>query len=125
MIRFALRLAGTAIVATGLCSFAAAEEPPLPPRQIMLEKPMELPANKLNARVSKVVLPRGYKTPLHTHDGPGPRYVVRGKVKIDEGGQVREYGPGQVYLETGQWVSAENVGDGEAEVLMIELAVPK
>ncbi|MGX2040986.1 cupin domain-containing protein [Methylocaldum sp. MU1018] len=101
------------------------EEPKMPPRQVLLEKMVELPSNKVNARTVRIIFPEGYKTPLHTHEGPGPRYVVKGKIKIEEGGQVREYGPGEVFWESGQWMTAENVGQGEAEIIIFELATPK
>lgn len=102
-----------------------AEEPKMPPPQVLLEKPMELSANKLNTRVVRVALPPGYKTPLHTHEGPGPRYVLKGRVKVEQGGQVHEYGPGEAYWESGQWITVENVGQGEAEMMMVELSAPK
>ena len=104
---------------------AFAEEINMPPRQILLEKTVEVPANKVNARVVRVIFPKGYKTPLHTHEGPGPRYVLRGRVKIEEGGQAREYGPGEVFWESGQWMTAENISEGDAEVLIVELGAPK
>ncbi|WP_221063244.1 cupin domain-containing protein [Methylomagnum ishizawai] len=101
------------------------DEAKVPPRQTLLEKPVELPGNKLTTRVVRVALPQGYKTPLHTHEGPGPRYVLRGRVKVEEGGQVHEYGPGEVFWESGQWTTAENVGQGEVELLIVELAAVK
>lgn len=97
----------------------------MPPRKVLLEQGLDLPINKVNAKVVRVIFPQGYKTPLHTHEGPGPRYVLRGKVKIEEGGQVHEYGPGEVFWESGQWMTAENVGEGEAEMVIVELASPK
>lgn len=106
-------------------STAIAEETPMPPRQILLEKTTELPANPINAKIIRVSFPRGFKTPLHTHEGPGPRYIVQGKVRIDEGGQVNTYGPGEVFWESGQWMTAENVGDEEAVMIIFELAKPK
>ncbi|MBM4201717.1 MAG: cupin domain-containing protein [Gammaproteobacteria bacterium] len=115
------------LIATGLLAarVSPAEEAPMPPRQILLEKMADLPANPINARVIRVSFPRGFKTPLHTHEGPGPRYVVKGKVRIDEGGQINTYGPGEVFWESGQWMSAENVGDEEAVMIIFELAKPK
>ncbi|HYE34173.1 cupin domain-containing protein [Methylocaldum sp.] len=119
------------LLATAVLSAAAwagaihADEPKMPPRQVLLEKSVELASNKVNSRVIRIIFPQGYKTPLHTHEGPGPRYVVKGKVKIEEGGQVHEYGPGEVFWESGQWMTAENVGEGEAEVIIVELAAPK
>jgi quercetin dioxygenase-like cupin family protein len=102
-----------------------ADEMAMPPRQILLEKSAELPANPINARVIRVSFPRGFKTPLHTHEGPGPRYVVKGKIRIDEGGQINTYGPGEVFWESGQWMTAENVGDEEAVMIIFELGKPK
>ena len=114
------------IAATALSSgLSIADEMPMPPRQILLEKSAELPANPINARVIRVSFPRGFKTPLHTHEGPGPRYIVKGKVRIDEGGQINTYGPGEVFWESGQWMTAENVGDEEAVMVIFELAKPK
>jgi quercetin dioxygenase-like cupin family protein len=118
-------LATTVFSVTVWAGAIQADEPKMPPRQVLLEKAVELTTNKVNSRVIRVIFPEGYKTPLHTHEGPGPRYVVKGKVKIEEGGQVREYGPGEVFWETGQWMTAENVGQGEAEVIIMELAAPK
>lgn len=95
------------------------------PRQILLEKPVELASTKLQTRMVRVIFPKGYKTPLHTHEGPGPRYVVKGKIKIEEGGQIHEYGPGEVFWESGQWMTAENVSNEEAELIIVELITPK
>ena len=101
-----------------------AEEPIMPPRQILLEKAVELPSNQINARVIRVTFAKGFKTPLHTHEGPGPRYVLKGKIRIEEGGQINTYGPGEVFWETGQWMTAENVSDEEAVMIIFELAKP-
>jgi quercetin dioxygenase-like cupin family protein len=117
----------TAILFTVVLGISStqAEEIKMPPRQILFEKVVELPSNQINARVIRVIFPQGYKTPLHTHEGPGPRYVLRGRVKIEESGQIHEYGPGEVFWETGQWMSAENISEGEAEMIIMELAAPK
>lgn len=104
---------------------AGAEEVKMPPRQILLEKAAELPASQVNARVIRVIFPPGYKTPLHTHEGPGPRYVLRGRIKIEESGQVQEYGPGEVFWESGQWMTAENMSESEAEMLIFEMGAVK
>lgn len=103
-------------------SMARAEEIPMPPRHILLEKAVELPSSRINAKVIRVSFAKGFKTPLHTHEGPGPRYIVKGKVRIEEGGQINTYGPGEVFWESGQWMSVENVGDEEAVMIIFELA---
>jgi quercetin dioxygenase-like cupin family protein len=103
---------------------AVAEGPAMPPKEVLLEKQVDLPANKVNARVIRVIFPKGYKTPEHVHDGPGPRYVLKGRLKIADSGQIQEYGPGQVFWESGQTMTAENISDGEAEIVIFELAPP-
>jgi len=100
----------------------SAEETPMPPKETLLEKSVELSSNKIHAQVFRILLPKGFKTPQHIHNGPGPRYVVKGRVKIEEGGQTQEYGPGQVFWESGATMTAENVSDGEAELLIFEIA---
>ena len=121
-----LRISGSLVLAALTTSLPVqADEIKMPPRQILMEKTVELPANQVNARIIKITFPQGYKTPLHTHEGPGPRYVLRGRVKIEESGQAQEYGPGEVFWESGQWMTAENIAEGDAEILIFEMANPK
>src|SRR5665811_1568917 len=44
-------------------------------RAVLLENTVELPGNNVNAKVIRVTFPPAFKTPWHTHEGPGPRYV--------------------------------------------------
>jgi quercetin dioxygenase-like cupin family protein len=97
----------------------------MPPRQLLLEKGVQLPSGDFKTSVVRVILPKGYKTPLHAHDGPGPRYVVKGNIKFEEGGESRVYRPGEVFWESGQWMTVENVGEDEAEMIVFELTPPK
>lgn len=95
--------------------------PPMPPKQVLLENSVALSSGKFDTKVFRIVFPKGFKTPQHVHEGPGPRYVVKGRVRIEEGGQVNEYGPGQVFWESGAVMTAENVSDGEAELIIFEV----
>ena len=104
---------------------AVAQPAPMPPKQTLLEQPVDLDSTKIQASVYRLTLPRGFKTPQHVHDGPGPRYVVKGRVKIEEAGQTSEYGPGQVFWETGGVMTAENISEGEAELIIFEVSPRK
>jgi quercetin dioxygenase-like cupin family protein len=90
-------------------------------QEVLLEKIVELPSKNVNVKVRHVTFPAGFKTPEHTHKGPGPRYILRGKLQVIEGGVTKTYGPGEAFWESGIPMTAENVGDEEAEIVIIEL----
>jgi len=115
-----LLLAGFLIPALGL-----AEEAVMPPRATLLEKELKLASPKATIKVYQITFPKGFKTPPHIHEGPGPRYVQKGRVRIEEEGTHKEYGPGQVFWETGEVMTAENVSDGEAELIIFEIIPEK
>lgn len=94
-------------------------------RELLLKKHVSLPAKDIDTNVIRVKFPKAYKTPLHTHEGPGPRYVLKGKLKIEDSGQTNVYGPGEVFWETGAEMTVENVGKGEAEIIIFEMAPAK
>ncbi len=94
-------------------------------RNVLLEKKLELPSPNIDAKVIRVAFPFGFKTPWHTHEGPGPRYVVKGTLKVVEHGKATSYSAGQVFWETGELMSVENVGDDAAELIIFELAPGK
>lgn len=94
-------------------------------RELLLKKHVSLPAKDIDSNVIRVKFPKAYKTPLHTHEGPGPRYVLKGKLKIEDSGQTNVYGPGEVFWETGAEMTVENVGKGEAEIIIFEMAPAK
>ena len=90
-------------------------------KKVLLEKNVELPDKNIKARMIRVTFPPGFKTPWHTHRGPGPRYVIKGKLKIIEDGKEKTYSAGDVFWESGLRMSAENLTEEEAEVVIFEL----
>ena len=103
----------------------SAQENPTLNRTTLLENKLELPSNNINAKVIRVTIPPAFKTPWHTHEGPGPRYVVKGKLKVVEGGKTNSYSPGDVFWESGHLMSVENIGEDSAELIIFELAPEK
>lgn len=93
-------------------------------RQLLLNKALSLPSKDIATHVLKVRFPKGYKTPLHTHEGPGPRYVVQGKLRVQDVAEDKVYQSGEVFWETGGEMTVENIGSGEAEIVIFEM-VPK
>jgi len=114
-------------VAIGLvtCAFSANADESQASRQLLLKKEVTLPSANVLTKVIRVVFPSGYKTPLHTHEGPGPRYVIQGHLKIEDAGKTVVYGPGDVFWESGAEMTVENVGGGDAEIVIFELAPVK
>ena len=90
-------------------------------RTMLMETPVELASKNVNTKVIRVTFPPAFKTPWHTHEGPGPRYVVKGKLKVTEDGKVNTYSVGEVFWETGKLMAVENVGKGTAELIIFEL----
>jgi quercetin dioxygenase-like cupin family protein len=94
-------------------------------RAVLLEKKLELPSRNIATKVIRVAFPPAFKTPWHTHEGPGPRYVVKGMLKVVESAKTTTYAAGEVFWETGELMSVENVGDDVAELIIFELAPVK
>jgi len=114
----------TAVLLINITTVSAQEKPTLN-RTLLLENKVELPSNNVNAKVIRVTFPSAFKTPWHTHEGPGPRYVVKGKLKVVEGGNTNIYKVGDVFWESGNLMSVENMGEDPAELIIFELAPVK
>jgi len=99
-----------------------AQEKPTLNRTVLLENKVDLPSTNINAKIIRVTLPPAFKTPSHTHEGPGPRYVVMGKLKVVEGGKINTYSAGEVFWESGNLMTVENIGENAAELIIFELA---
>lgn len=94
-------------------------------RTELLNKHVTLASPDINAKVIRVMFPKGFKTPLHTHQGPGPRFVLKGRLRVEDSGESHVYKPGEVFWETGSEMTVENVGKGEAEIIIFEMATAK
>ena len=114
----------TALLCINIRTISAQEKPTLN-RTVLLENRVELPSNNINAKIIRVTFPPAFKTPWHTHEGPGPRYVVKGKLKVVEGGKTNTYSVGDVFWESGHLMSVENLGEDSAELIIFELAPAK
>ena len=94
-------------------------------RMLLLENAVQLPGDKLNAKVIRVIFPPAFKTPEHTHEGPGPRYIVKGRLKVVEGGKTNIDKAGDIFWESGQLMSVENLDEEAAEMIIFELVPVK
>jgi quercetin dioxygenase-like cupin family protein len=123
--KMAIPLSFLAVLALPWPQAAAQQQAPEPSEEVLFGQVVELPSDRVNAKVRRVTLPADFKTPEHTHAGPGPRYVLRGNVEIVEGGETNTYGPGEVFWESGIPMTAETLGGEEAELVIFELLPPQ
>ena len=100
--------------------FAAGATPEMS-RTVLMEKPVDLGGSHISTKTIRVNFPPSFKTPWHTHEGPGPRYVVKGKLKVIDGGKTTVYQAGDVFWETGELMSVENISAQPAEIIIVEL----
>ncbi|MDD5035749.1 MAG: glycosyltransferase family 39 protein [Methylococcaceae bacterium] len=86
--------------------------------KLLLEKELDLPSSKVKTRLTKLTIPQGGNIPLPS---TGPRYVVRGQLKVEQGSSIHVYGPGEAFWQSGPPMRAENVGKADAQLLLIDL----
>lgn len=94
-------------------------------RQSLLKKSVNLPSPDIETQVIKVHFPPGYKTPAHTHQGPGPRYVLKGRLRVVDSGETHVYKAGEVFWESGSEMTVENVGSSSAEIVIFQMIPTK
>ncbi len=88
---------------------------------LLFEKVVDLPSKRVNVVIRHVTLPLGFKTPAHTHKGPGPRYILKGAQEVVEGGVTLTVSAGEVFWESGAVMTAESIGDVPMELIAFQL----
>ena len=111
-----------AIILFFISQTLSAKEKPFFQKELLFEKKVELPAKAIDAKVVRVTFPPHFQTPWHEHKGPGPRYIIKGQLKVTEGGETKTYSAGDVFWESGLKMQVENVGEDEVELVIFELA---
>ena len=72
------------------------------PADAMLAADVELdPRVEWLMRLDRVDFPPGGVAYRHTHPGPGIRCLLFGSIRIESGGETREYGPFEPWFESG------------------------
>lgn len=89
--------------------------------QVLSERTVELSSPKFQAKVLKISFPQGFRSAQRIHAQPGLRYVIKGRVRILDDGETKEYGPGEVFWELQGNFMAENIGAGELDLLVVEM----
>jgi quercetin dioxygenase-like cupin family protein len=120
-----LTLATLLILFFGNIQSVSAQENTGLSRTVLFQKTLSLPSPNIDAKVMRIAFPPAFKAPWHTHEGPGPRYVVKGTLNVSQHGKTATYSAGEVFWETGELMSIENTTDQPAELIMFELAPAK
>jgi quercetin dioxygenase-like cupin family protein len=73
-------------------------------------------------RCDRVDFPKGGIAHLHTHPGPGIRYLLRGEIEITSEGRSTFYGPGGAWFEAGS-DPVRAVASGHQETSFVRVMV--
>lgn len=106
---------------TGLMTGSLMAGQDMPQRKLLMAKEVTLPINQITAKVIRIEFPPRFRTPEHIHKGPGPRYVLQGKIRIIDQEGTHLYGPGEVFWESGEPMVAENASEGATTLLIFEM----
>ena len=73
-----------------------------PPADALLAAEVDLdPGVEWLLRLDRVDFPPGGVAHRHTHPGPGIRCLLCGRIRVESGGEVHEYGPFEPWFERG------------------------
>jgi len=67
----------------------------------LLERPLTLDDAPKLMRCDRVAFPPGGVAYTHTHQGPGIRCLLEGRIRIDADGASHHYAPGEAWFESG------------------------
>jgi quercetin dioxygenase-like cupin family protein len=113
---------------------AAGQEAPAPRSTVLIRaattitgQPIPPPAPGFEVVVSRTEIPAGGLLPMHHH--PWPRYAIvehgRLRVRYEEAGLERVFGPGEAVIEAiGQWHEGAVVGPEPVRLIVVDHVPP-
>jgi quercetin dioxygenase-like cupin family protein len=94
------------------------------PPDALLAAPVEVAEGWL-MRHDRVDFPPGGIAYLHTHPGPGIRYLLHGRLRIESRGAAHEYGPGEAWFESGPMPVLATASETEDTAFVRVLLLPR
>lgn len=85
----------------------------------------EAPDGDWLVRCDRVDFPPGGVAYRHTHPGPGIRVLLRGRIRIETGGESNEYGPFESWYETGSDPVYAAASDAEETAFVRVMLLPR
>ena len=102
-------------------SFAASNS-----SRCLLEASLALdPAQPQLLRCDRVDFPPGGIAYTHTHQGPGIRCLLAGRIRIETQGRSHDYGPGEAWFETGPDPVLAITGDAAPSHFIRVMVLPR
>ncbi len=75
-------------------------------------------------RHDRIDFPPGAIAHRHTHPGPGIRYLLHGRLRIETGGETHDYGPGEPWFESGPEPVLATASEAEETAFVRVLLLP-
>jgi hypothetical protein len=75
-------------------------------------------------RHDRIDFPPGGIAYRHTHPGPGIRYLLHGRLRVEVGGETHEYGPGGAWFESGPEPVLATASEDEETAFVRVLLLP-
>jgi quercetin dioxygenase-like cupin family protein len=75
-------------------------------------------------RHDRIDFPPGGIAYRHTHPGPGIRYLLHGRLRIESGGEAHDYGPSEPWFERGPEPVLATASDSEETAFVRVLLLP-
>lgn len=122
------------LVALATAGVATGQQAPAPQTSVVTRsattitgQTLALPAAPVEVVISRTEIPAGGVLPMHRH--PWPRYAIveqgRLRVRYEEAGLTREFGPGEAVIEAiGQWHEGQVVGAEPVRLIVIDHVPP-
>ena len=96
------------------------------PADALLAAEVELdPSVEWLLRCDRVDFPPGGVAYRHTHPGPGIRYLLFGRIRIESGGETHEYGPDEPWFESGPEPVLATASTTESTAFVRTLLLPQ
>ena len=75
-------------------------------------------------RHDRIDFPPGAIAYRHVHPGPGIRYLLHGRLRVESSGETNEYGPGEAWFESGPEPVLATASDHEETGFVRVLLLP-
>jgi quercetin dioxygenase-like cupin family protein len=91
----------------------------------LLAAEVELDRGEWIVRCDRIDFPPGGVAYLHTHPGPGIRFLLFGAIRVESGGEMHAYGPLEAWFERGPEPVLATASETEPTAFVRALLLPR